>query len=81
MKLTVGQLLELAFDAVAEAAPDGLKKNSTLRHLGQLMTNVGDYANICAQIPEPTMSGKGLEALARAERTGKLWIRKDCGCK
>jgi len=80
MNLTVNQLLELAYEAIG-AAPDGLKKNSTLRHLGQIMTNLGTYGELCAQIPRPTMSDKGQEALARARREGKLWIRKDCGCK
>lgn len=79
MKLTVSQLLELAYDTVAEAAPDGLKKNGVLRHLGQLMTTIGDYGNSCAQL-KPTMSKEGRKALARTS-DDKAWIRKDCGCK
>lgn len=77
--MTLAQLLGLAYETVAEAAPDSLKKNSTLRQLGRLMAGLDEYAELCVQ--SPAMSGKGKEALARAERLGKLWIRKDCGCK
>jgi hypothetical protein len=79
MKLTASRLLSLAYDAIS-AAPDGLKKNSTLRHLGQIMTNLGSYGKLCAQIPKPTMSEEGRKALSRASKE-KPWVRKDCGCK
>jgi hypothetical protein len=77
--ITVRQLLLLAHQILAEAAPDGLKKNSILRHLGQLLAELGTYGELCMQRPE--MSEEGRAALARARRLDKLWIRKDCGCK
>jgi len=76
--MNVDQLLELTYDTVAEAAPDGLKKNSILKRLGQLMRTVGTYGSLCVQ---REMSEEGKKALARAEREDKLWVRKDCGCK
>lgn len=77
MTRTVDQLLLLVGAAINEAAPDGFKKNTILRHLGQLRSELGDYRELPAQ---NIMSDKGREALARAEREGKLWARKDCGC-
>lgn len=74
----MGQLIQWAYDAVARAAPDGLKRNTILRRMGQLSTELGEYKDIQAK---PRMSLKAQQALARAESEGKLWVRKDCGCK
>jgi hypothetical protein len=74
---TVSQLITLAKNVVARTAPEGLKRNSILRHLGQLQASLGTYGDIEVN----TMSPEGRKALARAEREGKLWARKDCGCK
>lgn len=81
MNLTISELLRKISETVAETAPDGLKKNGILRHLGQLSRQMGSYGDGCVQLDKPEMSNEGLVALARAEREEQSWARKDCGCK
>ncbi len=79
MKLTVSQLLRLAYKGIDEAAPEGLKKSRMKTKLGQLILNSGSYGEYRVDIPKPSLSQEGVEALLKIKGPG--WARKGCNCK
>lgn len=80
MKLTVNQLIGLVHAELASAAPDGLKKNTVMKRLGQLAQELGAYGEYRVQIPKPSLSESAAETLKSFSGAG--FVRKeDCGCK
>ncbi len=81
MKLSVNQLLGLVHGKMMAAAPDGLKKNTVMKHLGQLSKELGAYGDYEVPIPKPTLSKSTAKTLESFSGAGFFKKDKDCGCK
>lgn len=47
--------MQLAFDKIAEEAPDGHRKRAVLSRWGKLLRFMGDYREVEIEIPCPKM--------------------------
>lgn len=72
MQLTIDELLRLVYDEIEEAAPASMKRNATHKKLARLLRHLGEWRDICVQIPCPKNPNYPQE---------RGWITEDCNCK